>query len=47
MGEMTCQFCNEEKKQSLIDNILLEHNCPVCGNDFIELNQKGRCFTKG
>ena len=31
MGEMTCQFCNEEKKQSLIDNILLEHNCPVCG----------------
>ena len=39
MGELTCKFCNEEKNQTLIENILFENNCPVCGKYYTFYNE--------
>lgn len=39
MGEITCQFCNEEIKQTLIEGIIFEHKCPVCGEYYTYYNE--------
>lgn len=39
MGEMNCQFCNETINSTLIDGIVFEHKCPVCGEYYTYYNE--------